>query len=137
MVGVKILIDVKEYERLKKCEDVCKKTHQSSTNEQPNEQIAEQSGSGLEEDERFRKICRDELKKLSGNSDKELPDTNLVTPQPEYIPPITIPNPRDSAQVQYEKVLPKDLNDDGGGYVESEQAEANDDPWYYIGPLSQ
>ena len=135
MVGVKILIDVKEYERLKKCEDICKKTHLAADQEK----IPEQSGSGLEEDERFRKICRDELQKLSEHREKsqvDAPDANLVTPQPQYIPPINIPNPRDSGQVQYEKVLPKDLNDEGAGNVDSDTDE-NDHPWYYFGPLSQ
>ena len=135
MVGVKILIDVKEYERLKKCEDSCKKNHERSDEPQtPNNKTTEQSGSGRSDDERFREICREEMKRM--HSSDSVPENSLVTTQAGYIPPITILDPRSTPEVRYEKVSPADTNDLGHGHEKS-VTEENDDPWYYIGPLLQ
>ena len=121
MVLVKILLDIREYERLKKCEA----SYMSQTIEN------EQTGGGLESSEdRMRQIIRDELAKV----DNVPHDSTLVTPQAEELPPITMP-PISSGTQYKTSVDPPEKGIQSDKVESNLKAAGSNSPWYFLGPI--
>ena len=133
MVIVKVLIDVREYERLKQIEQ--------QFNDKKNESKQEQSGAGQSHDQEnyLRKIIRDELDKTYNQQH----ESTLVTPQADMLPPVT--SPPNSSAVRLDKDGPDSPMD---GPMDTKQAiEPFEDvaemptsknkasAWYYLGPI--
>lgn len=137
MVHVKILIEVKEYERLKQIEEQFKtrqhvKPAESASHHQTElkEDGAEQEGSGSRE-QQMRKVFREELNAVWPSTSR--PDPTLKTPSAPAVPNLTVPSPTE--EVNY-SVDTSHADTSGMDPVMAEPTYTEEDEsWYYLGPL--
>ena len=163
MVHVKILIDVKEYDRLKKIELEVRKGKQT-------QHSMEQEGRGMVSDEQLRTNIRNELATIAGDlsntevddsligqegagktatwrrlireemsrmltpTDTLAPSASLKTPQGQPLPPITIPP--FSEQVVFDEVPTTGPSTSSQDHVIPPPSYTDEDEsWYYLGPI--